>query len=354
MTYSTYMRVKISSVVEGIADAINAICNYPEESNHAQLVRDTVYAWAGSRGLFGGPGSEEAYRPSDDQVAFLKAFDLGFVRRRARFVIAAFNWWYRCVGVASFPSRDDLDDGKAILYDAIEDLDALGVLRLPADALPSDLRQAEQLQRKLRDLFGQAPMAEFLTEHKSIDGGAYASEHAAELAELFTELQAFFGEQLPPIAPHLLGRLSELTAQWAEPRRRDLVVRYLGFPIWDVLLYPIQSLTQIGEGDDIDVVRFSPSESTQLPAPDGKPLEGVKLGHFGAFFSREARENDYLRGRLDAAEQLTRLLISSTESSRPLNEACKPLFEAILDEDAPDLGHITTKVAAIRQQVSAL
>ena len=55
MTYSTYMHVKISSVVEGIAGSINAICNYPEESNHAQLVRNTVYAWAANRGLFGAP-----------------------------------------------------------------------------------------------------------------------------------------------------------------------------------------------------------------------------------------------------------------------------------------------------------
>jgi len=62
----------------------------------------------------------------------------------------------------------------------------------------------------------------------------------------------------------------------------------------------------------------------------------------------------YLRGRLDAAEQLARLLISATESSRPLSDACKPLFEAILDEDAPNLGNITTKLAAIKQQVNAL
>ena len=269
-------------------------------------------------------------------------------------MIAAFNWWYRCVGAQSFPSRDDLDDGKAILYDAIAHLDGLAVLRLAADALPSDLRQAEQLQRKLLAVFDQTQIAASLAKQRGIDGTAYVNQHAQELDQLFTDLQTFFGEQLPPIAPHLLGRLSELTAQWDGRRRRDLVVRYLGFPIWDVLLYPIQSLTQTGEGDEIGIIRVSPSESTQLPTPDGKPLEGVKLGHFSAFFSREARENDYLRGRLDAAEQLTRLLISATESSRPLNESCKPLFEAILDEDAANLGHIATKLAAIKQQVSAL
>ena len=34
----------------------------------------------------------------------------------------------------------------------------------------------------------------------------------------------------------------------------------------------------------------------------------MTLGHFGAFFSREGRENDYLWGRLDTAERLIVLL----------------------------------------------
>ena len=63
------------------------------------------------------------------------------------------------------------------------------------------------------------------------------------------------------------------------------------------------------------------------------PVKGVKLGHFYAFFSRAARENDYLRGRLDAAEQLTRLLLATADSDEPLTPACKPLLQGILDED---------------------
>jgi hypothetical protein len=84
------------------------------------------------------------------------------------------------------------------------------------------------------------------------------------------------------------------------------------------------------------------------------PVKGVKLGHFYAFFSRPARENDYLRGRLDAAEQLTRLLLASTGSKTPLGEACKPLFQAILDEDGAALTNIGEAVTAIGEQVSGL
>ena len=42
----------------------------------------------------------------------------------------------------------------------------------------------------------------------------------------------------------------------ADPRRwndgstlGDLLVRYLGFPFWDVLLYPVQALSDVGERD---------------------------------------------------------------------------------------------------------
>jgi hypothetical protein len=89
-------------------------------------------------------------------------------------------------------------------------------------------------------------------------------------------------------------------------------------------------------------------------APDGMPVKGVKLGHFYAFFSRPARENDYLRGRLDAAEQLTRLLLATTGYDTPLREACKPLLQAILDEDGAALTNSSQTVAAIGEQVRRL
>jgi patatin-related protein len=371
LTYATYVRAKIGGVVDGIAASINAICNYPRESNHAQLVRAAVHAWAEERGLFSdrvgaSPAGEpcaaenqprssepEPYQPTDDQVAFLRAFDLGFVRRRTRFVIAAFNWWYRCVGVTSFPDRADLDQGKAILYDTIADLDALARLRLRPDAPAADREQADALTVHAREVFDQADIASFLTQH-GLDGHGFASSRQQALADLFTELQSLLGRQLPPVAPRLLARVHALTAQWDPRRRRDLVVRYLGFPIWDVLLYPIQALAQVGEGDAVDVVRVSPRESTLLPAPDGKPVEGVGVGHFYAFLSREARENDYLRGRLDAAEQFVRLLLGVTDSRFSLEDVCKPVFEAILEEDADALDHIPVKLSAIRRQIETL
>jgi patatin-related protein len=372
LTYAIYLRVKIASVLEGFASSISGICDYPEDSNHAVLVRSAVFAWGKNRGLLddGAPkplGADpceaedeersptvEPPRPSDDQVAFLRAFDLGYVRRRIRFVIAAFNWWYRCVGVQSFPSRAELDQGKAILYEAVAELDALARLRVGEGAPPSARTMAEQLQDEVRTVFGEKRVGAFFADGHGIDGDDFVDEHAQPLSDLFDQLEKFLTAQLLPITPRLLARLTSLTEQWDARRRRDLVVRYLGFPIWDVLLYPIQAFSRTGESDEINVIRVSPAESELLPAPDGMPVKGVKLGHFFAFFNREARENDYLRGRLDAAEQLTRLLISSTGSDDPLKPWCKAAFEAILAEDAQELKHIEKTVEGIAKQVADL
>jgi hypothetical protein len=62
-------------------------------------------------------------------------------------------------------------------------------------------------------------------------------------------------------------------------------------------------------------MRISPHESTRLATPAEKNLEGVTLGHFGAFFSRPGRENDYLWGRLDGIERLIVLLSTPPGSS---------------------------------------
>jgi patatin-related protein len=371
-TYSTYVRLKISNVVDGLAASVNALCNYPKESNHAQLVRAVVRTWARRHGLYGtragAPAPDpceaedereeirEPYRPTDEQVSFLRAFDLGFARRRTRFVIAAFNWWYRCVGREGFPERSDIDQGKAILYEAVAEIDRLALLHPLGASSSEEVTAARALRQRIVDVFGEADLNAWFRHGHSTSGEDFlvADGRTTVLDAAFADVQEFLDKELPHIWPRLLANLATLTEGWDLRRREDLLVRYLGFPIWDVLLYPVQSLSQLGEGDTIEIIRVSPDESTLLPAPDGMPVEGVKLGHFYAFFSRPARENDYLRGRLDAAEQLTRLLLTATGSDMPLREASKPLLQAILDEDGAALTNSTQTVAAIRDQVRRL
>jgi patatin-related protein len=368
--YATYLRLKISRVVDGFADSICLICNYPDESNHALLVRQAVRAWAESQGLFEGLGrekegdpcadSDESERdpeqpiePSDRQLAFLRAFDLGFMRRRLRFVVAAFNWWYRCVDKEGFPSREDLDRCKTAAWQAITTLDALAQLRVADKGDANANAQADALRQQVRDTFAEQTLTDFLN-NQGAKGELYATQHAGDLNALFAATETFLNGQLAGFAPSLLAQFAQLTQTWKPQRQRDLIVRYLGFPLWDTLIYPIQSLSQVGEQDQIDVIRISPREANVLtPPPNGK-VKGVAQHHFGAFFSRPARENDYLWGRLDAAEQLIRLLLDSTGSNESLNAWCKESFGAILKEEAEALPSIPEVVKEIDDQVTAL
>jgi hypothetical protein len=90
--------------------------------------------------------------------------------------------------------------------------------------------------------------------------------------------------------------------------RVGLIVRWVGFPLWDTLLFPVMDLADIWQLNQISVKRFSPDDAKRLPVPPEQKLQGSALHHFGAFFKRSAREHDYVWGRLDAVEQLLGLL----------------------------------------------
>ena len=118
---------------------------------------------------------------------------------------------------------------------------------------------------------------------------------------------------LVAIEENMYDELRALAEHWHAEAKTRLLVRYIGFPYWDILVYPIQALAHVGERDQVSVARFSPRDATLIPPLDPKEgkLKGVKLAHFGAFLQREYRENDYLWGRLDAAELLLDLLARS-------------------------------------------
>lgn len=93
-----------------------------------------------------------------------------------------------------------------------------------------------------------------------------------------------------------------------EGLRLTLFRAYIGFAFHDVLMLPMTAQTDLQEIDEVRVDRISPLDSPHLH-PDGKsPLLGEKLFNFGAFFSRRARENDYIWGRLHAANRLVDFL----------------------------------------------
>ena len=129
--YATYIRSKVSGVVDGFARTICRVSDFPDDSNQAVFVRAVVRSWGGTR-LFRDENGRQA--PVDDLVAFLRRFDLAYGARRLRFVIDGLSWWYADAGKPGYPTRAQLDQGKKALYDARDTLlDAMDGRKLLTD-----------------------------------------------------------------------------------------------------------------------------------------------------------------------------------------------------------------------------
>ena len=142
--------------------------------------------------------------------------------------------------------------------------------------------------------------------------------------------------------------------------RNDICAHYLGFVYWDAATYAARRVSGIVELDEVEVFRASPLDAKRLPLPEehgfmhearklgrglkrvlplvqpSEPeprtkLRGVKAAHFGAFFFRKWRENDYLWGRLDGAERLLGLIDQNND------EFANQAFQAIVDDEKEKL-----------------
>jgi len=157
---------------------------------------------------------------------------------------------------------------------------------------------------------------------------------------------------LDGFGPRAYGEVERLTEELPEDARADIRAHYLGFPYWDATVYPARALSDVGELDEVQVVRVSPLDTHRLvePVVNGVPaakakLRGVALGHFGAFFKRSWRENDYLWGRLDGAERLLWLIGDTSEA------AAKEAFAAIAADESPSLTKARPLLRRVEQYV---
>jgi patatin-related protein len=317
-SYTTYVRLKISGVVDRYAETACAVCDLPPDSTHALLARSVLRTWARRKCLF-----EKQVEPTPKQLDFLISFDLDYGERRLRFVIDGLNHLYERDDA---PPRAQIDAAKARVWKAVHDL---------RDAM-SGTEFDEELSGRYTTCFPVDAMREFM-QKTGFDAGEYLDEgeHAKELDALEVALAKFLDAKLKGLTGQLYKDLLGLTGtgDWTDKQRRDLLVRYLGFPFWDILLYPIQALSDVGERDEVQIVRMSPRDTHRIPNPNapGKKLVGAEEHHFGAFLShRGGREKDYLWGRLDGAERLIGILVRD-EADRA--RWCKEAFGAILAED---------------------
>jgi hypothetical protein len=260
-----------------------------------------------------------------------------------------------------------LIQGQNRLYAGLTS-DASGGVRRQIDGLKRELYQClDHLRRfenpefysiitcsELRALFGAPLTAE---QMGSLDtyADAFAATNEAALTRLIDRLAAHIGlDEATHEVDVLLARMDP--AKWPLEVRREVFVNYIGFPFWDVLTLAVTSWRDLGEFDEIRVDRISPEDArTVARAAVAPTLKGTGFMHFGAFFSRAFRENDYLLGRLHAIDRLIDIVCDSAgrEATAGLDVAAlkRRAFAIVLRVEEPHLPGAQPLIERLRAEL---
>jgi patatin-related protein len=349
--YQGYVRQKLDSVQAYVARLIASICALREGSPEARAVEEIVAAWARLRGIVyrDEPATRSARRcvagAAPRWIEFLHAFDVEFRKRRLVFLIQGQNRLYATLADdAPSAERRQIDALKRELYQRLDRL-----RRCEAPAFHSSVACSE-----VRKLFGAGPTEQELAALGPYASG-FAARHEAALTALIERLAADIDlNRATGELDTLLARLEP--SSWSAAARREVLVNYVGFPFWDVLTLAVTSWSDLGEFDEIRVDRLSPADAATLARLKDPPaLRGTAFMHFGAFFSRAFRENDYLLGRLQAIDRIIDIVCDSAgaDAVAAIDVAAlkRRAFDLVLRAEEPHLTHVGALMKRLRSDL---
>jgi hypothetical protein len=126
------------------------------------------------------------------------------------------------------------------------------------------------------------------------------------------------------------------------------------------LTFSVTNWRDVGEFDEVRIDRISPADVRTLREVGAAgTLKGTGFAHFAAFFSRAYRENDYLFGRLHAADRLIDIVCDAAglepqPDSIGITALKKRAFQVILDAEEKFLPQSADLVARLRRCLSAI
>lgn len=318
--YEGYIRLKLDATRVAYAKLLSRAAGLDGPVAEERVER-AIAAWADARGL--------GYRASVQSagsawVDLLLDLDVAFRRRRLRFVIRTINGLY-----GSVPQTAPLDRLKRQLYGALD-----------------WLRRAEAprhwpaaLVERTRNLFAGIPA----------DPAAFVAANGPALDALHRDLAQALGMRASTEATDAIFTALD-PAEWPAKARREVLTAYVGFAFWDVLTLSLTNWRDLDEFDEIRIDRISPEDARAFGPEARLALKGTRFGHFGAFFSRAYRENDYLWGRLHAVERLIALVCDAAGEAAPkdIDGLRRRAFRAVLDAEEPVLTESGDLVARLR------
>jgi patatin-related protein len=320
-SFSTYQRLKFDAAIRLLAHQLAARFGFSKASAQANFINAAIAAWVRSQTFWlSEPDKTEGALPGDELGAKLQRIDVPYRDRRLMFILAGLNELYSVTDEAGDPrvDRTSLNTLKGKAWNLLE-------------KLRQDQREAvDELSHATVEFLKLPPLPVDEPDRRKdpllADPATFAADWDAEFGALFTEYSDALYGRIRDDGDNLWNAFVENTTLWNDNDKQALLSRYLGFPLWDGMIFPTVSLTRVPQLTPIGVRQFSPLTATKLKPLQEKPkrawprfwkktepgpptkLKGIPVSHFAGFFSEESRENDYLWGRLDAAESILRLL----------------------------------------------
>ncbi len=325
MAYETYFRLKLLRVLSRIEKLLIELCEESKSANVRTEVRKLLKKWAGKK--LHALGKKGKVRHQED-IAFLKAFDIDFYIRRLRFVIQRLNEFYHENNNHDTPRRlIGLDEIKNALYVN------LGNAAQYWEADNHNEKIRDQAQRVVESNNGVEELDKFLSSLRDVINLPQMDESADEI-------------------------FSILTLNYASPElSNELFISYIGFSFFDLLSFPLVQEEDLIELDEVLIHRVSPKDAESLYRKN-KPvsLKGFSLKNFGGFFNRSFREHDYLMGRLTAADRLVDMIIDVNEGlaeklDLDIDKIKKRLFKKILESEVPFLTKNADLIPELKKQI---
>lgn len=319
--YEGYTRLKVLGLLEELAELFQ---HTTRGLSRAEAIA-RVQAWARMERIrpMGDTAASARHGEQAPWVRFLRNYDIRYRLRRVLLLIRRCNELYTDPVAAGVVERHrHLDQLKARLY---------------------------HCSGRLRDLL------DWRSRTLSQRGGSLQGDN----------LNAFLvrvREQLDLVDYD--GALDQVLADWSAevedlPLIREVLTAYFGFAYYDVLTLPMIQQRDMDALEEIKVDRIAVDDANTLREGGARDiLRGVRLGNFGAFFSRRFRENDYLWGRLTAAERLVDIVGSSVPEAvaagLDLRDIKRQLFLAILRAESNHLPAISELISELQREASRL
>jgi patatin-related protein len=332
--YDGYVQLKVSSVLDRLTQFIAEASGVMHSPSRYLALSRAVEAWAKCQNVFPVQwtrvqGQVETPTAQTSWVRFLRDFDLSFRIRRLRFVVRRLNELYE--ESAGAPDHTGaLDEFKASIYQSLELL----------NSRPANRIRTPEIKRMCIEIFDDG-----IAEPAEIEALVQTMGPALDLVgadKIIDQSFAIMSQSYLPLAP-----------------RAELMQAYVGFPFFDVLTLPLNKWNDLDDVDTMQVDRISPEDAKSIRKGGAQAtLMGRNLGHFAAFFSRRARENDYLWGRLHAADRLVDIVASAGAAANAISgmdftNLKARLFRAILSAERPFLTSVPDLIADIERELDA-